>query len=104
MDWIELAQDKDMWWALVNAAKNLRIQLNAGNSSTSLEPVIISRMMMFKVVGTIFISMKTNFLNLQNATSRGRKLCHEKLIHHSFYRKPACIVKNSGVFIHMYKN
>jgi len=48
---------------------------------------------MFTVVGTIFISMKTNFLNLQNATSRGTRLFHEKPLHHSFYRKPASIVK-----------
>ena len=25
MDWIELAQDRDMWWELVNAVMNLRI-------------------------------------------------------------------------------
>jgi hypothetical protein len=25
MDWIELAQDKDRWWALVNAIMNLRV-------------------------------------------------------------------------------
>ena len=24
MDWIELAQDRDRWWTLVNAVKNLR--------------------------------------------------------------------------------
>ena len=25
MDWIELGQDKDWWWALLNAVMNLRV-------------------------------------------------------------------------------
>jgi hypothetical protein len=31
MDWINLAQDKDRWWALVNVVMNLRFALNSGS-------------------------------------------------------------------------
>jgi hypothetical protein len=31
MDWIDMAQDRDRWWAVVSAVMNLRVLQNAGN-------------------------------------------------------------------------
>jgi hypothetical protein len=39
MDWIDLAQDRDMWRVLMSAVMNRRVPQNAGNLLTSLGPV-----------------------------------------------------------------
>jgi hypothetical protein len=35
MDWIDLPEDRDRWWALVNAVMNIQLPLNVGNFLTS---------------------------------------------------------------------
>jgi len=35
MDWIDLAQDRDMWWTLVNVVINFLVPLNVVNFLTS---------------------------------------------------------------------
>jgi len=43
MGWIDLAQEKDRWRALVKAVMNLRVPYNAGYFLISWEPVSFSR-------------------------------------------------------------
>ena len=43
MDWIDLAQDRDRWQALVSMVMSLQVPQNVGNFLTSREPVSFSR-------------------------------------------------------------
>ena len=49
-DWMELARDRDMWRALVNTVRNLRVPKMRGISWLAAEPVSFSRRTLFRGV------------------------------------------------------
>jgi len=48
MDWIDMAQDRNRWLALVNCLMSLRFPYNAGNFLTIWKPVSFSRRTMLQ--------------------------------------------------------
>jgi hypothetical protein len=53
MDWIELAQNRDIWLGLLTAVMNLRVPLNVGNFLTSWQPISFTRKTVLYGVGML---------------------------------------------------
>jgi hypothetical protein len=56
MDWIDMAQVRDRWRALVKAVMNLRVPFNAENFYTSLKTGSLSRRSLLHGVSNILKS------------------------------------------------
>jgi hypothetical protein len=53
MDWIHLPHGTDKWWNVVNAVKNTRFSLNAGNFLESSGPPGFSRTLLHPYIVTV---------------------------------------------------
>jgi hypothetical protein len=55
MDWIELAQDRERWRALLTAVMNIRVLQNAGNFLTSWKPGSVSRTLIHEISNKVMV-------------------------------------------------
>jgi hypothetical protein len=60
MDWIDLAQDRYQWRALVNTVMNLRVSYNFGKFLSSCTTGGFSRRAQLREVSYLFVYFKTN--------------------------------------------
>jgi hypothetical protein len=58
MDRIDMAQDRDRWWALVNAVMNLRAPKNAWSLLTSSGITRFSRRALVHGIGMCLVTIK----------------------------------------------
>jgi hypothetical protein len=47
VDWIQLAQDRDQWWVLLNIVTNLRIAYSANNFCSNFVTISFLRLTRF---------------------------------------------------------
>ena len=58
-DWIDLAQERDKWWALVNVVMNLRVPWSAVSFWATWEPVRLSTGTLLYAVRTVAVFLRT---------------------------------------------